>query len=375
MNKLNSDPIYLDYNATTPVLPEVCSAVAACLPMFGNPSSIHQRGREARALVETARDSVAELTGVSAQGVVFTSGGTEANGLALQGLMASGRCKSILASAVEHPSVLAYVADEDRIPVDSNGQIELSALDEALHRREGPVLVSVMFANNETGVIQPISAVVDLARSYDALIHCDAVQAPGKVEINIPNLGVDAVSVSAHKFGGLKGAGALVFNDDLALSARIAGGGQERGRRAGTENVLGIVGFGMAAKCYTGETDEIQRIKSLRDQLELKIREGVAGVIILGSDVERLGNTTCALVPGISSEHQLMKLDLANIAVSSGSACSSGKVAPSHVLQAMNISNDDAKCAIRISLGRNNTEADVDRFLEVWLRSVDKISM
>ncbi len=375
MNTQNKNPIYFDYNATAPVLPEVANAVLKCLSSFGNPSSIHRRGREARALVETARDSVAELIGANARDVVFTSGGTEANGLALQGLLDSGRCKSIMASAVEHPSVLAHVAVDQRIPVDANGQIKLDALEEALQRCSSPVLISTMYANNETGVVQPISAVVDLARKYDALTHCDAVQAPGKAQLDVSDLGVDLVTLSAHKFGGMKGVGALILNNNLPISAEILGGGQERGRRAGTENVLGIVGFGIAAKFYADARNEIERVKNLRDRLESEIRQKFPEAIIVGSDVERLCNTSCVLVPGIPSEHQLMKLDLENIAVSAGSACSSGKVAPSHVLLAMNISNEDAKCAIRVSLGRNNTDADVDRFLNVWSQAAGNKSV
>ena len=358
---------YLDYNATTPVRPEVAGAVEDCMATFGNPSSVHQVGRKARAAVETAREAVASMVGSQASGIVFTSGGTEANALALRGLKSQSNCESIVATAVEHPSVLVHVSKSDHIPVGDRGQIDLDALENMLRARRPPVLISVMFANNETGVLQPVAQIVQLAKTYGALVHCDAVQAPGKVQVDFQNLELDAMSVSAHKFGGLKGAGALVLRDGLSVIPDIPGGGQERGHRAGTENVVGIVALGAAAACVSDSDSNIDRIKNLRDRLEIEIRNNVPHSKVVGGNVERLGNTCCVITPGVSSEIQLMKLDLAGVAIGAGSACSSGKIAPSHVLLAMGVDPSDAKCAIRISLGLDNTEADVDRFLQAWI--------
>jgi cysteine desulfurase len=358
---------YLDYNATTPVRPEAAGAVADCLATFGNPSSVHQVGRKARAAVESARDAVASVVGARASSLIFTSGGTEANALALRGLKSQNSCGSILASAVEHPSVLAHVNKADHIPVSGSGQVDLNALEDMLKARRQPVLISLMFANNETGVLQPVAEAVQLAKTYGALVHCDAVQAPGKVQVDFEDLELDAMSLSAHKFGGLKGAGALVLRDGLSVIPDIPGGGQERGHRAGTENVVGIVALGAAAACIGNADSIVDRVKFLRERLEIEIQKKVPHAKVVGSDVERLGNTCCVIAPGISNEIQLMKLDLANIAVGAGSACSSGKIAPSHVLLAMGVNPTDAKCAIRLSFGWDNTDVDVDRFLQAWV--------
>lgn len=363
----NSEISYLDYNATAPVLPSVARAVADHISAFGNPSSVHRSGREARSIVEAARESVAELAGANAQDIIFTSGGTEANALAIRGLVNAGACGSVLASAVEHPSVLAHVNKEDQIAVNEGGQIDLRALEGILKTRESPVLISLMLANNETGILQPIAETVQLAKEYGALVHCDAVQAPGKVPINFQSSELDAMTLSAHKFGGLKGAGALVLKDGLPIAPDIFGGGQERGRRAGTENVVGILAFGSAARFLMSAEMDLARIRQLRNRLEAEILGQVPQARIVGHDVERLGNTCCVIVPGVSSEIQLMKLDLANVAISAGSACSSGKVAPSHVLLAMGIDSVAAKCATRISFGWGNVDQDVDRFLHAWL--------
>ena len=362
----SNDMSYLDHNATTPVSPEVAEAVASCLATFGNPSSVHQLGRKAQAAVESAREAVAGFLGAKAANIVFTSGGTEANALALRGLAAGAGCASVVASAIEHPSVLAHVSGADHISVGGDGRIELGALERALQSRAGPVLVSLMFANNETGVLQPIAEAVELAKTYGALVHCDAVQAPGKTPIDFMALGVDAMSISAHKFGGLKGAGALVIRDGLTVLADIPGGGQERSRRAGTENVVGLVAFGAAASLGHKALAEHERVRALRDRLEMEILRVASQAKIFGRESSRLGNTCCVAISGVSSETQLMRLDLAGVAVSAGSACSSGKISPSHVLLAMGVSAADAKCAIRVSLGQGNTDADIDKFLRVW---------
>ena len=359
--------VYLDYNATTPVLGEVAAAVTAAMHHFGNPSSVHGAGRRARALVEDAREAVAAMVNASAQHVVFTSGGTEANALALRGLAAAAKCSVVLASSAEHPSVLAHIGEADRIAVDAHGLIDLDALERALKKRAAPVLIALMFANNETGVLQPIVEVAALARKFGALIHCDAVQAPGKAAIDMRALGIDSLSLSAHKFGGVKGAGALVLRGGVEIAADILGGGQERRRRAGTENVPGIAGFGEAARHAARLTEEATRFTQLRDVLEAAVTTRAPQAIIFGKDRARLGNTSCIAVSGLSSETQVMRLDMAGVAVSAGSACSSGKIAPSHVLLAMGVAPDVARSAIRVSLGWETTRADITRFLEVWL--------
>jgi len=354
-------PAYLDYNATAPLLPEVRAAVSAHLDTYGNPSSIHGAGRQARAAVEQARDAVAAMVNAKSAQVIFTSGGTEANALALRG---SARTL-LFASAVEHPSVLAHIAVENVIPVDSGGMIDLAALEAGLAAAPAPALVAVMLANNETGVVQPIERLVEIARRHNAWVHCDAVQAPGKMSIDLEALGVDSLSLSAHKLGGLKGSGALVLRPGADVAALHVGGGQERRRRAGTENVLGIVGFGAAAAQEKRLRAAAAQTQGLRDELEATIKQ-TPGAKIYGSDNPRLANTTCVSLRGVSSEIQLMRLDLAGIAVSAGAACSSGKVTPSHVLLAMGVPESEAKCAIRISLGWDTTPPETAHFLEVW---------
>ncbi len=363
---------YLDYNATTPVLPSVAAAVTAALGDFGNPSSVHTAGRKARAAVEGAREAVAEMSGAPVQQVIFTSGGTEANVLALRGLAAAARCSAVLASGVEHASVLAEIPESARLAVDQDGRIDIQALEAELKHRAKPVLITVMLANNETGVIQPIDKVVALARAYGALVHCDAVQAAGKIPVDLKALGVDSVSLSAHKIGGLKGVGALVLRAGLEIAADLSGGGQERRRRAGTENVLGIIGFGAAARETKTLLAQAGRIADLRKSLEDAVLQTPA-VQIFSSTVARLGNTSCFALKGVSSETQVMRLDLAGVAVSAGSACSSGKIAPSHVLLAMGMPAADATSAIRVSLGWETTADDISAFLKAWRPLVEQI--
>jgi cysteine desulfurase len=356
---------YLDYNATAPMLPEVTQAVAAAMTYFGNPSSVHAAGRRARAVVEEAREAVATLVNASPQHVIFTSGGTEANALALRGLRQG--CAGVLASAIEHPSVLAHVSESDRIAVDLNGFIDFADLERRLSALGGPALLAVMLANNETGVLQPLARVVALARRYGARIHCDAVQAAGKIKIDMKALDIDSMSLSAHKFGGLKGAGALVIRAGVDLAADMLGGGQERRRRAGTENVPGIAGFGAAAREAVRLLEDMPRIEGMRDDMERIVLHSAPQARIFGKDVPRIGNTTCIALPGVSSETQVMRLDLAGVAVSAGSACSSGKIAPSHVLLAMGVDPTEAKAAIRVSLGWNTQPNDVMAFIKSWL--------
>lgn len=353
-------PVYLDYNATAPVRPQVAEAMTAALASPGNPSSTHRFGRLARRLVEEAREGVAALVGGDAANVVFTSGGTEANALALGGVR-----RRVLVSAVEHDSVLKAVADAVVVPVDRHGVVDLDALDRLLSDG-GPALVSVMLANNETGVIQPLAEVAALARRHGALLHCDAVQAAGKLALDNVARCADLLTLSAHKLGGPQGVGALVLGETVDVAPLLRGGGQERGRRAGTENVPGIVGFGVAAKLAADDLGAATALAVWRDRLEAQARAIVPGTAVFGAERPRLPNTSCLSLPGVPSDVQVMALDLAGVAVSAGSACSSGKVAPSRVLKAMGATAGEAGSAIRISLGWASEEGDVDRFLAAW---------
>jgi len=349
------DPVYLDHNATTPMRPAAIAAVAAASNVTGNASSVHAWGRRARATIEDARESVAALVGASPDWVVFTNGGTEANNLALRGASVA----SVAASAVEHPSVLKARPDIREIPVDGDGVVQIEEIGTA-------GLISIMMANNETGVIQPVGRVAEIAKTNGALVHCDAVQAAGRVTIDMKALGVDLLSLSAHKIGGPQGIGALIVRPGVRLAPVQTGGGQERGLRAGTENVAGIAGFGAAAAEVLADLPRMRALVHLRNKLEAGLRVAAPDVTIFGADAERLSNTSCIALPGVSAESQLMVFDLAGIMVSSGSACSSGKVAKSHVLQAMGVADGIAETAIRVSLGWTSVEADIDRFIAAW---------
>lgn len=350
---------YLDHNATTPVRPEAVAAAAAAMTEPGNASSVHAAGRRARGVLEAARRGLAGRLGVTPAGIVFTSGGTEANHLALLGLDGPR-----LVSAVEHPSVLDAAPDAPRVPVDSTGRLDLGALGDLLDRHR-PRLVSVMLANNETGVVQPVAEAAALAHARGALLHCDAVQGLGKLPpFTLASLGADLLTVSAHKLGGPQGVGALVLREEgLDVAPLLHGGGQELRRRAGTENLPGIAGFAAALDHLPTDWEPV---RALRDGLEAAVRELCADAVVVGHDAPRLPNTSCILTPGLAAETQLMALDLAGVAVSSGAACSSGKVASSHVLAAMGHPPDLARCAIRVSLGRGTGEAEVGRFLDAW---------
>ena len=351
---------YLDYNATAPVRPAVAEAIAAALTQPGNPSSVHRFGRAARRMVEEARGAVAALVGVEPERVVFTSGGTEANNQAL----ASGAGR-VLISAIEHDSVRAAAPDAPQIRVDRHGRLDLEDLDEQLERSR-PALVSVMLANNETGVIQPVRQAAELARRHGARVHCDAVQAAGKLPIDVAPLSVDFLTLSAHKFGGPPGVGALVVGPEIEPAALVRGGGQERRWRAGTENLPGIAGFGRACELAMADAGFAARTGALRDRLEAQILAIAPRVRIFGRVVERLPNTSCLTMPGVGNQTQLIGFDLAGIAVSTGAACSSGKVGPSHVLAAMGVDPDEAASAIRVSLGWASTMDDVERFVVAW---------
>ncbi|MCW2247019.1 cysteine desulfurase [Azospirillum fermentarium] len=351
---------YLDHNASSPLRPAVRGAMAEALDLTGNPSSVHTDGRTVRRAVDEARRQVARLAGATPAEVVFTAGGTEANNLALRGF--AGR--RLIVSAVEHESVLAAAPAAARIPVDRTGVVDLAALERLLAEGQGPALVSVMLVNNETGVIQPVAEVARLARARGAIVHCDAVQGAGRVPLDRAALGVDLLSLSAHKLGGPAGCGALVVAEGCHPDPLIRGGGQERWRRAGTENLVGIAGFGAAAAAALDAPGP--DLAALRDGLERRALAAVPGVRVMGMGAPRAGNVTCLALPGVAGETQVMALDLAGVSVSAGAACSSGKVRPSHVLEAMGEPEDVAGSVIRVSLGWNSTAADVDRFVTAW---------
>jgi cysteine desulfurase len=352
---------YLDYNAGAAARPEVVAAMVEALAVAGNPSSVHGPGREARRRVERARSQVAHLVGARPEGVVFTSGGTEANALALNGHSA------VLVSDIEHPSVLQNAPGGLRIPVGSDGRADLAAL-EALLAAHKPSLVSLMLANNETGVIQPVAEAARLAHAAGALLHCDAAQAPGRLRLDMADLGVDLLTLSAHKMGGPAGVGALVLADPgLALAPFLLGGGQERRLRAGSENTAGIVGFGLACELAEEMDEETLGMRNMRDALEAEALRRVPEAVVVGRGSPRLSNTSCLALPGVPAAVQVMALDLAGVAVSAGSACSSGKVAASHVLAAMGLDPAIAGSAVRVSLGADSRSADVEMFLAAWV--------
>jgi cysteine desulfurase len=355
-------PSYLDWNATAPLRPEAAAAMTVALAHCGNPSSVHRWGRAARRIIEEARAAVAGLVSAKPEGVVFTSGGTEANHL---GLLGCGRAR-VLVSAVEHDSVRHAVPHAEQIPVDADGVIRLAALAAMLAADPRPAVVSVMLANNETGVMQPVSEVAAIAHAHGALFHCDAAQAAGRLPLDIAAIGADLVSLSAHKLGGPTGVGALVMADAGDLIPLQRGGGQEHGYRAGTENLVGIAGFAAAAKAAAAEIAVYHRVRHLRDALEAAVADAAPEAVVIGAGARRLPNTTAVATPGIPAETQVIALDLDGVMVSAGAACSSGKVGPSHVLAAMRAPPEIASSTIRVSLGWNSSEAEIAHFLRAW---------
>ena len=365
--------VYLDWNATTPLRPEARAAMVAAFDLIGNPSSVHAEGRQARRLVEEARVTLAAAVGALPRNVIFTSAGTEANALALSpGLRgpSGGPVERLLVSAVEHASVLAggrFPADKvGHIRVTRAGVVDLDHL-RALLKDGPPALVSIMAANNETGALQPVAEAARIVHDAGGLLHIDAIQALGKIPFNINAVGADLATFSAHKIGGPKGIGALVVAEGLAgLEPVLRGGGQELNRRAGTENVAGIAGFGAAVKvALQAFPEDAKRMASLRDRLENGIR-AIAGATIFSDAIERLPNTILFTAPGLKAETAVIGFDLEGIAVSSGSACSSGKVQPSHVLSAMGFDPAVAQGAVRLSLGWSTEPDDINRALEAW---------
>jgi len=360
--------IYLDHNATSPLRPAVKAAMVAALDVSGNPSSVHRAGVAARRVVEDARQAVAGAVGALPGQVIFTAGGTEANTTVLRSF--AGR--SVFVSAIEHDSIHAVPVNQTRIPVDADGVVNLAALEQMLadavttgaSAPQRPGLVSVMLVNNETGVIQPVRDIARIVHAYGFELHCDGVQALGKLPLDLPDLGIDILTLGFHKIGGPKGVGAIVANDLEMLQPLLWGGNQEQRRRAGTENVLGLAGVvALLAELETVLAEQVLLAK-LRDGLEAALPDAV----ILGQQAARVGTTSCLALPGLGAETQIMAFDLAGIALSAGAACSSGKVRRSHVLTAMGVADAVAESAVRVSLGWNTTAADIDHFIAEWQR-------
>jgi len=371
--------IYLDYNATAPSRAESREAVTEALELHGNPSSVHAEGRRVRALVEAARGKVATLVGADPNKVIFTSGGTEANVTALSPLNVSLKAPDDVVcfmSDIEHPSVLAsgrFAPGAIRlIGATRDGLIDVAALEKEIDANhaagDAPFMVSIMRANNETGALQPVARIAEKVRARGGILHCDGVQAAGKVPLDIAELGAHMLSLSAHKIGGPHGAGALVLGEGMARlpSPLLVGGGQELRARSGTENIAGITGFGAAAQCAARGLQVMARLAALRDRLEADIAARAPDAVFFADGVERLPNTTNFAVPGMKAETIVIALDLAGIAVSAGASCSSGKVEQSHVLVAMGAPADVARSAIRVSLGWDTSEAEIDTFIEAW---------
>jgi cysteine desulfurase len=374
------DRVYLDWNATTPLRPEARQAMAAAWELAGNPSSVHAEGRQARRLVEDARAAIAAAVGARPPDVVFTSGGTEANALALTPGLRRGAgepVRRLLVSAIEHTSVLSggrfSPEATGTIQVTGSGLIDIDHLRMLLAAGQ-PALVSLMLANNETGALQPVGEVADIVHEAGGLLHVDAIQAFGKIPFDIKSMKADLVTLSGHKIGGPKGVGALVLAENVqGLEPLLRGGGQELGRRAGTENVAGIAAFGAAVRAAMAALEgDAARLQGLRNRLEEGLRQ-TPGMIVFSEETPRLPNTTLFTVPGLKAETAVIGFDLGGIAVSSGSACSSGKVQPSHVLAAMGFDRELAQGAVRLSLGWSTSEADIDLALQAWRKLADAL--
>jgi cysteine desulfurase len=360
---------YLDHNATQPLRAEARAAMIAAMDRFGNPSSVHAEGRAARAIVETAREQVAALVDAKPGEVVFTSGATEANALAIGGRAWS----AVLFGNAEHAAVLAPVrrlkAALMELPCRADGVQDISGAESwasQLPASDGAVFASLGLANGETGVVQPVAEFAATLAPFGVVVHCDAAQAAGRMPVDFRALGVSLMSVSGHKMGGPKGVGALIVRDGTPIDALLVGGGQEARRRAGTESVVAIAGFGAAAEAARRALVQVPTIAALRDGLEAAILRNVPGAIVIGAGVERLANTSLISMPGKTAETLVIKLDLAGFAVSAGAACSSGKVASSHVLEAMGVSPEIARGAVRVSLGPGTTADDIERFVAAW---------
>ena len=368
---MKNSSLYLDYNATTPLKPQVRALMHDIFSDIGNASSVHGFGRAARGRIEYAREQVASLAGVFSNQVIFTSGATESNNTVLKHF--SGQ--RVFVSAIEHSSVLESVPDVQKIPVTKEGIIDMATFEALLHNGPPPALISIMLVNNETGVIQPVAEMARLAKKIHpgVFIHTDAVQAAGRIPIDFPALHVDYLSLSAHKMGGPQGVGTLIVAPGASSAVLLHGGGQEKRQRAGTENVAGIAGFGLAAELAVKDMAAFQKLATWRDRLEAALKAAAPEAVFFGQTAPRVANTSNIALPGAPAEMQLMALDLEGIAVSSGSACSSGTIKPSHVLLAMSADSGLAASALRISLGWSTTESEVARLIGVWTQMRNRI--
>ncbi|MHA7871610.1 MAG: cysteine desulfurase family protein [Hyphococcus sp.] len=370
---------YLDHNATAPIRPEVVDAVADATRHDGNSLSVHEEGRRARQIVEDAREALRSLVNAPVNGVIFTSGGTESIHYGLHGAMAPHNVKRIFVSAIEHAAVPANAAttgaEIETIPALATGRVDIDWLRARLKgydiARDGGFIVCLMFANNETGVLQPVREAADIVHDAGGLLFCDAAQAAGKVPVNFVMSGADMMSVTAHKFGGPVGVGALIVGPNLPLEPVMRGGGHEENRRAGTHNVPAIAGLGVACSLAKESLARVGEIAALRDRMEKAATD--VGARVWGAGQDRLPGTLCLSAEGFPGATQLMTMDLAGIAVSAGTACSSGKTKPSHVLTAMGASDGEATSAIRVSLGWNSTEDDAEAFCREWPKAYDRI--
>lgn len=361
----NSGCVYADYNATAPISENVKKSIFEVLSKQTlNPSSLHKRGQEARKILQDARDNIRDALGVpSDKEIVFTSGATEANNLVMRGI--AGYLHII--SAIEHPSILNSACNPYIIPVNQEGIVDFLELEKILSELKGnKAIVSVMMANNETGVIQPVKEIAEIAHKFGAICHTDTAQSVGKIKVNMEDLGVDLLTLSAHKFGGVAGSGVLIFNKELAIEPIIIGGGQEKGFRGGTENIVAIAGLSAALQNIPDLLLKMDEVKELRDQLECELLNLASDIRIFGKNSKRLPNTSFIYMPGVKSDVQLMHFDLNHIAVSNGSACSSGKVEPSHVLLAMGATKEQAECSIRISIGPETKPQDIKKIVDCW---------
>jgi len=363
--------IYCDYNATAPLRPEAKAAMAHALEQTGNPSSVHAEGRRARGVVEGAREVVAAAVGACRDDIAFTSGGTEAVGLALRGAVRAVENAVLVASAIEHDAVTTIAAQTAEWPVRSDGVVDLDWLRarvKEIAAQSGRPLVSLMLVNNETGVIQPVAEAAEIVHAAGGLLHCDAIQALGKIEVSVVDLDVDYLSLSAHKVGGPQGIGATYVKGGAPFAAVQTGGGQEFGRRAGTENVAGIAGFAAAAEAALHGMGAYVELGQHRDRMEQRLKAAAPSLVVHGASAPRVAGVSCFGVEGLPSETQIMGLDLAGFAVSAGSACSSGKVKPSRVLTAMGLNDTAARSAIRASFGWASSWQDFDALADAWIK-------
>lgn len=372
---------YLDYNATTPVRPEVIDAVCSAMRVVGNSSSVHEEGRAARAIVEQGREALRALVNAPVNGVILTGGGTEAIHYALHGTVKTGAVRRIFVSALEHAAVHANAAETgvpvESIPATATGVADLDWLRERLEgydvKRDGGFLACLMAANNETGVIQPVREAADIVHDRGGLLFVDAAQAVGKIAVNFVMSGADLMAVTAHKFGGPIGVGALIAGPNLPLHPILRGGGHEQNRRAGTHNVPAIAGLGRACELAPATIAKAAAIAAMRDRMQSAAE--TAGAVIWGKQAARLPGTLSLSAPGFPSQTQLMAMDLAGVAISSGSACSSGKTRPSGVLTAMGADEALASCSVRVSIGWNSTDDDVDAFCREWPEAYARVKM